>query len=362
MTGPAAVASWTVERTADARFPFRISVTQGDHLLVAVRAQSPWPGPGQQIFCLREWMLDPSDVLEPVERVPVRHLARVGRKLAITLDRPTRKRCEFLTVTKPRKDGQGTYEQIFFRTESGIRSHRSRTRLELREAPAALTVAIDSGERYPWRFAGATIVRRRLDLGDYALLLDDRPAAVVERKSFENFLADLGAIQAFHHQCASLAALHRAAVVVEAQFGDFLNPRRLAGRWPPVFLARALAELHALHPNLPVIYAGNRKLANLWTQEFFTAVASDRESRQLELGEGVASAPRGQPPEYRGLDERIRAAALEGEKGPYATADLLARFPEVPAARIRRVLQGLRAEGRLGSVGKGPGLRWTTPG
>jgi hypothetical protein len=71
------------------------------------------------------------------------------------LDRPNLKRCELL-VQKPRREG-GTYEQVFFRTESGIRAYRSRTRLELAPAPAELRIVVDSGERYPWRFPGAAV-------------------------------------------------------------------------------------------------------------------------------------------------------------------------------------------------------------
>ena len=90
----------------------------------SANAQAAWPGPGQQIFCLRERELDPAESLEPVERAPVARLSRVGRNLVVVLDRAQRKRCEFLTVEKPRRDGRGSYEQVFFRTESGIRAHR----------------------------------------------------------------------------------------------------------------------------------------------------------------------------------------------------------------------------------------------
>src|SRR3990170_3093911 len=156
-------ALWTVERTASRRFPFRITVEQEGRLLLAVRAQSAWPGPGQQIFCLHERELDPAEPLAPIERVPVVHLTRVGRKLSIALDRPQRKRCEFLVVIKPHGDRGGTYEQVFFRTESGIRAHRSRARVELAApAPAGLSIVIDSAERYPWRFPDAAVARRRL--------------------------------------------------------------------------------------------------------------------------------------------------------------------------------------------------------
>ena len=47
-------AIWTVERTAHRRFPYRIAIEQNGRLLLAVRAQAAWPGPGQQVFCLRD--------------------------------------------------------------------------------------------------------------------------------------------------------------------------------------------------------------------------------------------------------------------------------------------------------------------
>ncbi len=47
-------AVWIVERTASRRLPYRASIEQHGRLILAVRAQARWPGPGQQIFCLRE--------------------------------------------------------------------------------------------------------------------------------------------------------------------------------------------------------------------------------------------------------------------------------------------------------------------
>ena len=351
-------AVWIVERTTHHRFPVRIAVEQDGRLVFAVRAQSPWPGPGQQIFCLRERGLDPAEPLEELERAPVTHLSRVGRKLSLVLDRPLRKRCEFLTVVKPRKDGSGTVEQVFFRTQSGIRAHRSRTKVEL-AAPTALAIVVDSAERYPWRFPGASITRRRLPVGDYALEVGDRTVAVVERKSFDNLLGDIGAIQALHHLLADLASHESAALVVEAQYGDFLDERRLAGRWPAGYVARVLAELTALHPRLPIVFAGSRKLANLWTERFFSACASRQEVPQLELVRealaGYQSGPR--PP---GLDAEIRTAALDALGPSFQFADLRARFPDVADPRLRRVLDGLRREGRVERVGAGRAARWIT--
>ena len=356
-------AQWILERTTNRRFPVRIRIEQEGRVLLAVRAQSAWPGPGQQIFCLREWGDDPTEALEPLERVPVANLSRVGRKLAVVLDRPLRKRCEFLVVHKPRADGTGDYEQIFFRTESGIRSHRSRTRLELRDAPGGVVIAIDTMEKYPWRFPGATVVRRKLPVGDYALLTDDRVSVVIERKSYGNLLNDINAIQALHHHFADLARLDRAVVVVEAQYGDFLNERRLDGRWPASHVARVLAELAALHPRLPIVYAGSRKQANLWAERYLAACGSALQgtvSPQLDLVAGVVEkyTPSGQD----NLDDRIRHVALREMPADFATTDLAAVFPEVPLVRIRRILQGLEREHRLDRRGARRGLRWVRAG
>lgn len=350
-------ATWIVERTTNRRFPYRVSIEQNGRLLVAVRAQSSWPGPGQQVFCLRELELDAAEPLEPVERVPVAHLTRVGRKLAVVLDRPTRKRCELLAVRKPYRDpARGTHEQIFFRTESGIRAHRSRTRAEIRTGDVAISVAVDSAEKYPWRFPGATVERRKLRSGDYTLTDDGRVVAVVERKTFDNLLADLGAVQALHHQLADLASHERAALVVEAQFGDFLDPGRLRGRWPAAFVEKVLVELTAMHPKLPIVFAGNRKLANRWTHQFFLAVASQAEDPQISLVREVGGRYELEP-RTEGLDGEISAAVL-AEQEPFELAALARRFPHVPQTRVRRVLNELRRQGRATCTGRGRAARW----
>lgn len=351
---------WLVERTVNQRFPFRVSIEQDGRLILAVRAQSHWPGPGQQIFCLRERELDSGELLEPVERVPVASLSRVGRKLTVALDRPMRKRCEFLTVEKPRADGSGTYEQVFFRTESAIRAHRSGGRVELRGTPVALAVVIDSAERYPWTFLNAVVARRKLAVGDYGLLDGERVAAVVERKSFDNLLTDFGSIQALHHQLADLAAAPASALVIEAQFADFLSPHRLRGRWPVAHMARVLGELSALHPRLPILYAGNRKLANSWTHQYFLSLAARRTAPSpqfvMETVARYEAVPRGP-----GLDEQIRHAAVHELASPFASAELAVRFPDVAVTRVRRVIDQLRREGRLVRIGAGRGAKWVCP-
>lgn len=348
-------ATWLVQKTGNARFPFRIAIEQNSRTLFAVRAKASWPGAGSQIFCLREREFDPAEALEEIERVPLAHLARLGRKLSVTLDRAQRKRCEFLILEKPRREG-GTYEQVFFRTEAAVRAHKSSKYAELSARDAGgVHIVIDSTERYPWTFPGADVQRRRLPVGDYALIHDERPHAIVERKTLENLLGDLSQLKGLHQQLAELAAWPHAALVIEAQYADFGNPAKI-GRWPAAHLLRVLGELPALFPNVQCIFAGNRKLANVWTQRWFTAVhAALAQPRLPQVAEPVARYDIG---EAGGLDARIRHVALHELPDGFEIPLLRKRFPETRPARIKRAVDQLRSEGRLHAKGKGRGTRW----
>ena len=349
------MATWVVERTQDRRFPFRITIEQGGRTLLAVRAQSHWPGAGSQIFCLRETEFDPAEPLEPFERVPVAHLTRLGRKLSVTLDRAHRKRCEFLKLEKRFRDRPGAYEQIFFRTEQGVRAHRTSGRVEL-VPKGGLDVVVDSAELYPWKFPGARVTRRKLPVGDYALALDERLVAVVERKTRENLLGNVHELKGLHQQLAELGSYSRAVVVVEAQYADFGNPAKI-GRWPASHLLRVIGELAALHPAVPLVFAGNRKLANVWAQRFFAGVAAAlRQELPAFVREPVARFE-AEPADSR-TDTRVRLAALRELPDAFEFALLRSRFAETPEGRLRRILSQLRAEGWLRCEGRGRAARW----
>lgn len=221
-------------------------------------------------------------------------------------------------------------------------------------------MAIDSGERYPWRFPGAHCVRRRLPVGDYALWHEERPVAVVERKTQENFLGDLSQLKGLQHHLAELAGYPHAALVIEAHYRDFGDPKRL-GPWPAAHAQRVLAELTALFPGVQIVFVGNRKLGNLWAQRWFAAVAAG-------LARPAPDSVREAAAHYRaaasggGLDTRLRLAAVEEMPDAFAVGLLRQRFPGVAPARIKRVLDCLRAEGRLRTKGRSRGLRWFRAG
>lgn len=343
---------WCVGSCDDAHFPFRIRIVQGDRTLLALRAKEKWPGPGGQIFCLREE--EGADEPAWVERVPVVSCKRYGRKLSVVLDRSRNKRCEFLFLSKRYKNKPGEYEQIFFRTQSGIAAHKSRGRVQL-FGRAPISVVIDSGERYPWKFAGAEVSRRRLPVGDYALSVREHLAAVVERKTFANLLKDFTRIQVLHQQLSELSAYPHAALVIEAQYADFLDPKK-TDRWPAAHTARVLAEIAALHPHVQLIFAGNRKMGNAWTHGFFAAVAAKLADRPPDVVAEAAAAYR--TPASGGLDARIRQAVLFELPERFTIARLRAVVPEADDARLRRLLSAMREEGLLVREGRGRGARW----
>jgi ERCC4-type nuclease/predicted Zn-ribbon and HTH transcriptional regulator len=345
-----------VEHTADAKFPYRITLEQDGKVTLALRAKERWPGSKGNVFCLRETEPPgPDEPLEELERVAVTALQRRGKKLALVLDRPRCKRCEFLFLTKPYKNRPGHYEQIFFRTQGAVKGHKSRGRTQL-FGDYPLEVVIDSAERYPWRFSGAETRRERLPAGDYALVQDGQLQAVVERKTFDNLLGDLGQLQILHQQLAELASYPHPALVIEAPYGHFLEPKRVAP-WPAAHVARALAEISAVHPGLPVIYAGNRKQANEWTHGLFRAVAARLADAAPEaVAEVQGRYAAGQA--TGGTRMAVRREILHEMPERFTMRMLRGRFPDLTAQQLRGVLHRLRSEGLIYREGQGAGAQW----
>ena len=266
-----AIGLWIMERCASERFPYRLRILKGRELWLSLRVSDRWPAANRNIFCLREKEPPvPGEVLEEVERVAVVALQRRGRRLSVVLDRSRCKRCDFLFLTKAYKARPSEeYEQIFWQTQQSMRQRRPRVRLPT--AGSQFTVRVASDERYPWRFPGSSVVRGRLPVGDYALVNDDDLVAVVERKTFENFLSDLGTMPLLHQRLLELETYEHHALVVEAPYEHFLDSSRVH-HYTPSYCATAIAHLYADHPVLRVVFCANRKTANAWTRSYFAAV------------------------------------------------------------------------------------------
>ncbi len=274
--------TWILERTQNDRFPYRLQILKGDKPWLVFRTQDKWPAAGRHIFCLREEAPpEPDEVLEELERVDIIAFNERGRRISIVLDRKRYKRCDFLFLKKSYKGRPGeSYEQIFWLTQRSIEQHRPSFKLVSPRRDAEMVIRIHSNEKYPWRFPGAVIDRGTIAAGDYALIEEGKELAVVERKTLDNLLADFGTMPVLHQRLAELAACNNHALVIEAPYADFLNPKKLH-HYNPSFCAKAVAELHALHPQLRVVFCSNRKIANEWTRHFFTAVWGLRQVNEI---------------------------------------------------------------------------------
>jgi len=267
--------TWVLEKCASERFPYRLQILRRDKPWIVLRTQDRWPTAGRHIFCLREEEPpEPNEVLKELERVDIVAFSERGRRVSVVLDRKRYKRCDFLFLKKSYREKPGeSYEQIFWLTQRSIEQHRPAFKLVSRQGSSEMIVRIHSNERYPWRFPGAVTERGAIAAGDYALMDEDKVLATVERKTFDNLLADFGMMPVLHQRLAELAVQHNHALVIEASYPDFLNPRKVH-HYTPSFCAKAIAELYALHPTLRIVFCVNRKAANEWARHFFAAVWS----------------------------------------------------------------------------------------
>ena len=148
-------------------------------------------------------------------------------------------------------------------------------------------VAIDTRERYPYRFAAHDVVTERaaLPAGDYAVLAEGDPIASVERKTLENLAASLSdGTLAF--QVQRLAEIPSAAVVVEGRYtAPFRSSTSPAHGSRTCWFACTLR-----YPEVPVVFADSRRFAEELTYRFLAAALAEAPERTSVRG------PSGQAP------------------------------------------------------------------
>lgn len=330
---------WILEKRDSDRFPYRLKIEDQGKPILALLVQDVWPGAGSHIFCIRAEKDD--EVLELIEKIPIISLRRYGRKISVVLDRPQRKRCHFIFLKKRYKTKSGEYEQIFWMTQSTLRARRPKVLLSAK-GDESFEIVVAANERYPWKFPNCTIKRRSLPAGDYALIIDDKIEAIVERKTFDNMLENLSRLQILHQLLGELETFPYSALVIEAAYYDFLSRKRLK-YFNPQFSAKAIAEISAFHPKLNVVFAGNKKLANEWTMRFFAAVRYHEKDYPAVVREIMESYPGdgdfyGQ--EYEVIDKLVQL-------GQGTIEALHQELPYLPISRLRNILRRLRKDGRV---------------
>jgi hypothetical protein len=264
-------ARFRIARNPDpgSKLPYLLWVpVSGDPLVL--KARETWPRTSK-VYCHRaeEWPQEP----EMIDEVLVRDCVRRGRAIDLVLDRQRDNRSQFVFTRL-----KGGREGIFWQTARTVGGVRPGLRVPTRRASGTemLTVVKDSRERYGYRFANqqATVDVQPLPAGDYGLAIGGRIVAAVERKSLDDF-ATSAVDASLSFVMAELAALQRAAVVVEGRYADLLTREHVQ----PGFLADLVAQLQVRYPNVPIVFCGSRKFAEEWTFRFLGAARAELDDR-----------------------------------------------------------------------------------
>ena len=153
-----------------------------------------------------------------------------------------------------------------------------------------MEILVDSHERYPWTFSHqqATTGRRALPAGDYAVELDGRIVAAVERKSLADLVSTMTSGK-LRYLLADLAAVPNAAVVVEDRYSAVFKLDHVR----PAVVADGLGEAAARFPTVPIVFAETRPLAQEWTYRFLgAALAHHHEERDATPWPPISPASR----------------------------------------------------------------------
>lgn len=241
--------------------PYLLRIPLGSNGVV-LKSRETWPRTSK-VYCHRaeEW---PADA-EIVERVPVRSCERRGASIDLVLDRGRENRSQFV-MTRIR----GGREAVFWQTSRTTRQARPNVGVPRARAAGLsdLEIVVDSHEQYPYKFSHQQVATRRapLQAGDYGVIEDGQLVASVERKSLVDLVSTLTSGR-MKYVLADLAALHRAAVVIEDRYSQVFKLERVR----PAIVADGLAEVQVQWPNVPIVFCETRSLAEEWTYRFLAA-------------------------------------------------------------------------------------------
>lgn len=309
----------------DSKLGFLLRLPIDDGLVF--RTSGTWPRTSA-LYChpvpADEWPQEP----DVVESCRLRSCVRRGAAIDLVLDRARENRSQ-IVYTKAR--GR---DVVFW--QSPRTRKQARPSVSTPSARAAgvadLEIVVDAHERYAYGFTGqqVTTSKRALPCGDYAVLIDGGVVAAVERKSLPDLVSSLtGGTLRF--AMAELAALPRAAVVVEDRYSQVFALEFVR----PALVADGLAELQVRYPNVPIVFAENRKLAEEWTYRFLAAARVCASSEEAAVARMVVApaAPDGATPDVAAAGS---AVAVEPAGAP--------RAPEPPTARVREWARGAGLE------------------
>ena len=243
------------------RLPYLVRLPLAGGLVF--RTAGTWPRTGA-LYCHPvepgEWPAEP----ELVERVAVRSCQRRGAAIDLVLDRGRENRSQLVYTTARGR------EVVFWQSPRTRKQARPGVRVPTARAGGItdLEILVDSREQYPYRFTDqqAHTVRRALACGDYAIAVEGRIVAAVERKSLADLVSSLisGSLR---YALAELAALPRSGVVVEDRYSRVFAHEHVR----PAVIADGLAEAQVRWPTVPIVFAETRPMAQEWTYRYLAA-------------------------------------------------------------------------------------------
>jgi hypothetical protein len=236
---------------------------------VALKVRETWPRTAK-VYCHRadDWPDEP----DIIERVPVRSCVRRGAAIDLVLDRGRENRSQFVFA-----HARGR-EVIFWQSARTTKQARPAVALPTARATGqVLEIIVDSHERYPWTFTKqqASTRRQALTAGDYAVIVDNRIVAAVERKSLTDLVATLTTGK-LRYLLAELATVPRAAIVVEDRWSAVFKLDRVR----PSVVADGLAEAQVRFPTIPIVFCETRLLAQEWTYRFLGAASAHQQEHR----------------------------------------------------------------------------------
>ncbi len=268
------------------------------------RTSGTWPRT-KALFCypvhVREWPDEP----EIVERVAVRSCARRGAAIDLVLARSRENRSQIVYTRARGRD------MVFW--QSARTRRQARPNVSLPTARAAgipdIPIVVDSHERYAYRFAAQQVHTRVAPLacGDYGLEIEGVLVASVERKSLPDLVSSVtdGRLR---FALGELAALPRAAVVVEERYSQLLKVDRVR----PAVVLDGLAELQVRYPNVPIVFCETRSLAEEWVYRYLAAAQlwAETETAAIERMERMIDEVPHRRPQPRGVDLADQPASV----------------------------------------------------
>jgi len=266
---------WIITKSDSKNFPYKLYIQQDNFTILSLLLQDRWPGEKGNIFCLINKEDTFTNNEEIVEQIDIVSFKKFGSKINIVLNRNIKKRCEFLFIEKKYKTKDGTYTQIFFRTQKGITERKLKNIYIPKPTKNDLIIGISTNERYPYKFNKFHVRYKYLPLGDYILEdIDGNILAVVERKTFNNFCRELSNFNVFIMRLLELQSFNNSALVVESTYSDFFNSKKLKPYLSVSLVVKLLHQIFVKLPKLPIVFAGNRKMAEQWVTQYFLAVSS----------------------------------------------------------------------------------------